>query len=139
MTNTLIVIVWFQMSQFTSDVVLSQRLIIMSESLQQSMRIHCPSYQPRTTWNLPEIVSVCISVSQKILIFFFLVHLRASRQLLMNIKALLLPFTINSLSCQVWFLMPVNLKLKLSVWILCFKADNNIFLMFDFRMRMIHQ
>ena len=72
MTNTLVVMFRFQMSQLTGDVVLSQRLIIMSESLRQSMRIRCPSYQPRTTWNLPEIVSVCISVSLKILIFFSL-------------------------------------------------------------------
>ena len=35
---------------------------LMSGTVQQSVRIHCPSYQPRTTWNLLEIVSVCWSL-----------------------------------------------------------------------------
>lgn len=42
------------------------------QATRQSQRIRCPSYQPRTTWRLPEIVSVRISISNTSLVFFSL-------------------------------------------------------------------
>ena len=39
--------------------------VMSQEPTQKSVCICCPSYRPRTTWRLPEIVSVCISACQK--------------------------------------------------------------------------
>ena len=43
-------------------------LVLMSpseEPTRQSQHIRCPSYRPRTTWRLPEIVSVSLALSSK--------------------------------------------------------------------------
>jgi hypothetical protein len=42
---------------------------------QQSERIRQPSYRPRTTWALPEIVSVRISALQSSVVLIFILFL----------------------------------------------------------------
>jgi hypothetical protein len=36
--------------------------VMSQQPTRQSARIHCPSYRPRTTWALPEIVSVRVQI-----------------------------------------------------------------------------
>ena len=56
---------------FPSFVSLTSLFFSLDIMARQSQHIRCPSYQPRTTWSLPEIISVCIfsSLSLPVLMF----------------------------------------------------------------------